>query len=260
VSACPFRLCNAEIRHVPEREQPGAAPTALVRIPQHPLGGHEELGLCPASLLLIPLSDYDVMQLEEQAGAIERILRGRNTPTPPPGSPELPVPHGDWDSLNRPREPYRPGRVARPDPNPYWFRQGPGQGTQAGHGGYTAPPPMEQVLLPPTSPVRDPAGFIGPEAPPSTTTSTGGTTGVSSVEEVRAAISAAGEVCTQVSSSLSGLASEAGTALATLNTVRETSVDPLGAPQVAAAIERIEEANALLLQAIEIGNIYKGTL
>jgi hypothetical protein len=236
VTACPFSLCDAEVQLVPERERPGADPKALVRVPQHQLGGHSEFGLCPASLLLVPLSAYDAQQLADQADAIERILQDRETRVEPVSPAASPTP--------------------APGPDPRWFTPAPGQGTKAGHGGYNAPPRAEPWLFPPTSPVREPGGFIGPQPPPST----GGNTGVSTVEEVKAAISAAGQELAEVVDALFPLEEQAGRALAALNTIRETSIDTMGAPQIADAIEKIGEANHLLRMAIEAGTTYKATM
>jgi hypothetical protein len=250
MTACPFTLCSASVTMVAERAAPGPDPQAVRRVPQHQLGGHEELGLCPASLLLVPLSDYDAEQLATQAAAIGRLLALR-----------APVDEPRPDRSRRdPGTGTAPGRVPRPDNDPRWFRGSPGGRTTGpvGHQGYDQLP---QVLLPPTGPERAPLRVLGPEpAAPSTTSTSGGSAGMSSVQEVREAISAAGEVCAQVSQGLFALESEAGTALAALDSIRETSVDPMGVPQIRSAIEKIGEANALLRQAIEIGVNYKASL
>jgi hypothetical protein len=229
-----------------------AAPSlgALRRVPQHPLGGHETFGLCPASLLLVPLSDYDAAQLEEQAQAIERMLAERDRPD----SPFPPM-------VGKSPEPKRPkGRD--------WFRQinlgGGGRG--GGHQGYE---PMEQVLLPgdapsgltPSLPTQPPAGDA-PAAGPSTnapTTRQGGS-GVASVSEVKATIQEADRILAEQIDKLFALEGELTTAARLLNAVRQTSVDPMGLPQVRAAIEQIGEANAMLRQAIEENTTYMGTM
>lgn len=249
MSQCPAApLCAANLTMLAELKEPGSN-EGTRRVPQHPLGGHEEFGLCPASLMLLPLSDYDKEQLRQQKLAIERILRDRGVAAafqadePGPRDPSRgPVP---------PPRHSRTGRVPQPDEDARWFRSGPDQGNRAGHGAYIAPPVMPQVLLPPVSPVREPVGYVGP-AP-----STGGNSGVSSVEEVKAAISAAGEICATASQELFRIEGEVGSALEVMNTVRQTSVDPMGAPQISEAIEKIGEANALLRIAIEAGVTYK---
>lgn len=236
MTACPFTLCSASVAMVAERAAPGPSPDAVVRVPQHRLGGHEDLGLCPASLLLVPLSDYDAEQLATQAAAIGRLIEDR---APRPVDEPVPTP--------------------QPESDPRWFRSsGWGDIRQSGYQGYDQ---MPQVLLPPTGPEREPLRIVGPQAAaPSATTSTGGSAGVSSVQEVRAAVSAAGQVCAQVVDGLFALEGEAGTALAALNTIRETSIDPMGAPQIMAAVEKIGEAAALLREAIEVGVTYKAGL
>lgn len=248
MTACPFSLCSASLTMVAERAAPGTEPQALRRVPQHRLGGHEDLGLCPASLLLVPLSDYDAEQLAVTAAAIGRLIEDRA-----PRPVDEPRARGEGTGM-------LPGRVPRPDSNPRWFRQGGGSKPHAA-GGYQGYDQIPQVLLPPTGPEREPLKVIGPEpAAPSTTTSTGGSAGVSSVQEVRAAVSAAGEVCAQVVGMLSASTAEIEGALAALNTIRETSIDDMGAPQITAAIERIEEATVLVRSAIEAGLTYQAGL
>lgn len=227
---------------VPEREAPGANPNALVRVPQHTLQPFSEFGLCPASLLSYPLSDYDQQQLAAQADVLQAIIEGRFQKVVEDAGDPVPK---DWKEFVKDPEPYRPGRVPQPDANPKWFKQGPGQGTRAGHGGRNFSPPLPVVLLP-EKPANDDSTKGGPN--------------MASVEEVKAIVSAAGVHCAEVSGALFALESQAGEALQLLNFVRETSVDPMGAPEVAQAIEKIGEANALLRRAVEIGNTYKGTL
>jgi hypothetical protein len=246
--ACPFRLCSTTVDMVIERADPNPMPNGLARVPQHPCGGYEEFGLCPGSLLYIPLTRYDADQLEAQAKMFERIIRDRDAAAakPDPG----PEKHGDWRDLVKPPEPYRPGREPQPDPNPHWFKDS--QSTvPGGTPGQVAPPAMEPMYFPPTSPVREPLKVVGPE------TTTGGSTGVSTVEGVKAAIGAAGEICAIASRELFRIEGDIGRALELMNTIRETSIDPMGAPQISAAIEQVGEANASLRAAIEAGATYR---
>lgn len=78
---CPFRLCDATIVTVTELHAPGSDATTT-RISRHALGGHEEFGLCPASLQEVPLSLDAREQLADQAAIIERILREREAAKP----------------------------------------------------------------------------------------------------------------------------------------------------------------------------------
>lgn len=228
MTGCPFRLCSASVEMLAELKAPGSN-EALRRVPQHQLGGHEELGLCPASLKAVPLSSYDAEQLEEQAQAIDRLLqarasRGGETPR----------------ATQQPSSAFAP----RPDPNPQWFRPNPG----GKGGGQTAGAAMEQVLLP-----RKPLRLVGPAS----TTPTKGNQ-MASVEGVNAMLIRAAQLSAEAADGLfvaEGLASQA---LQLLNVVRESSVDSLGAPQVTQAIEKIGEAGALLRKAIEINTTYQG--
>jgi hypothetical protein len=76
VIACPFRLCNADVTLLTERGQLNTEAT-MQRVPQHQTGGHEDFGLCPASLMVVPLDAYSRAQLDEQAVALQRIIRDR---------------------------------------------------------------------------------------------------------------------------------------------------------------------------------------
>lgn len=74
---CPFRLCSTFVIPIVEQAVATDDELTLQRIPQHPLGGHEEFGLCPASLMQLPLTAYMSEQLEAQAAALERIISER---------------------------------------------------------------------------------------------------------------------------------------------------------------------------------------
>jgi hypothetical protein len=74
--ACPFRLCNADVTLLTERGQLNTEAT-MQRVPQHQTGGHEDFGLCPASLMVVPLDDYSRAQLVEQARSLRRIIDAR---------------------------------------------------------------------------------------------------------------------------------------------------------------------------------------
>lgn len=234
MTACVFRLCTAEITMVPEREAPGADPRALVRVPQHRLGGHEEFGLCPASLLAYPISDYDATELETMAVAIERMISDRVRSK---------AEARDVEQGGNPSNGDRPGTDR-------WFRNSDGD---PNGGGQNSGPHAEQQLLPPKSPNRLPPGILrpGPLQPPP------GGFAVTSVEGVKRIITRAGEVLAEASAELFITEGRASEAAELLNLVRDTSSDPMGAPEVMAAIEKIGEANELLRQAIEIGVTYK---
>lgn len=74
---CPFRLCSTDVVTVTELLAPGHSDAILLRVSAHALGGHEEFGQCPASLLQLPLSSYDLAQLADQDFVIQRILDER---------------------------------------------------------------------------------------------------------------------------------------------------------------------------------------
>jgi hypothetical protein len=76
MTACPFKLCSADVTLLTERGQLDTEAT-IQRVPQHQTGGHEEFGLCPASLMVVPLDAYSRGQLDEQAVALQRIIRDR---------------------------------------------------------------------------------------------------------------------------------------------------------------------------------------
>lgn len=245
MTACVFRLCSSSVTMVAELARPGSD-EALRRVPQHPLGGREEFGLCPGSLLLVPLSTYDAEQLEQQAAAIERLIEQREARPDRPAQPS-----GEPGRL--------PGRLAMPDPDPRWFRH-----NHAGGGDRRHSPPIvvaderiEQVLVPhpgrdPEKIDRPPLGVIGPVST--------GKGSMSTVAEVRATVGAAVELEAQAADALFGVQGDLGAALQLLNVVRESSVSDMGAPLVAQAIEKLDEARALLAAATEAAQTYVATL
>ena len=248
-ASCPFELCNATVTMVAELKRPGSN-EGLRRVPQHRLGGHEELGQCPASLLVLPLSDYDVKHLITQAAALRRMLADRR-----PERSEPPVAK-DWTARVREPEPYRPGLRPRPAAvPPQAFRPNGGTGgadsKTTGHKGHDR---MPVVLTP-----RQPPGWLGPSGSSGETT-TGGSDAVTSVEDVRGTIIEAGRLLAESVDGLFALEGAIGGAVELLNVVRDTSSSDLGVPQALGAVEKLEQARGLLRQAIETGTTYGGTL
>jgi hypothetical protein len=76
MTACPFKLCSAIVDLLVEQPMPIDA-EPIYRVPQHQTGGHEDFGLCPASLMVVPLDDYSRAQLVEQARSLRRIIDAR---------------------------------------------------------------------------------------------------------------------------------------------------------------------------------------
>lgn len=85
---------------------------------------------------------------------------------------------------------------------------------------------------------------------------------MATVREVRAAIDAANELIAEAQGALNTVvAGKLAEAKVKIDFVRQTSVDPLGAPQLAAAIELLEQQVApLCSSAIESNMTYKAGL
>jgi hypothetical protein len=85
---------------------------------------------------------------------------------------------------------------------------------------------------------------------------------VATVPEVRAAIDRANHLIAEAQGALNTqVAGKLGEAKVLLDWIRQTSVDPLGVPQVAAAIELCEQQVApLCTLAIEQNLTYRGSL
>lgn len=120
LTRCPFRHCLADLMLVIEQATPGDDESTVKRIPQHRIVGEaERFGQCPASLMIIPLDAYCRETLATIAEEIGRMIAPPADPPPPRES----APRGGIFPVT--------GRD--------WFRPGPGQGTQAGHGGVNVP-------------------------------------------------------------------------------------------------------------------------
>ncbi len=236
MTACVFELCSAQVDMVAEKAAPGPAPEALRRVPQHQLGGHEELGLCPASLMLVPLSRYDHEQLDQQHAAIQRLLGDREKaarsldPTTTGSQPPGPLVQGP--------EPYRPGRAPRPDDNPQWFK--PNKGSSPRHH-----PPLQgfpPLTLVPTSGPYPPGGSPVPTA-----------------GEVRATLNRALQLIAEAQTEIStGPEDKLAQALQLLNFAKQGSDATLGTPQVLAALDKLTEASDNCRSAIEDVATYMG--
>jgi hypothetical protein len=245
---CVFALCTAVLTMLAELKAPGSD-EGLRRVPQHRLGGHEEFGQCPASLMALPLSEYDTEQLAVQLQAIQRMITDRTTAAV--DRPEPPV-QKDWRSRVLPVETYRSQMKARPDPvPPSGFRPNGGGGRGIGHTGYDR---MPVVLTP-----RQPSGWLGPSGSSGETT-VGGSAGVTSVEDVKRVIARADELLAEASDMAFIVEGKISEGAELLNIVRDTARSDIGAPQALAAIEKIGEVRDLLRQAIEESATYRGTL
>lgn len=80
---------------------------------------------------------------------------------------------------------------------------------------------------------------------------------MASVAETKAALSAVSVELAQVVQALFGIEGDLSRALEIMNVVRETSVDPIGAPEISAAIAKIEEASTLLRKSIDDNMQYR---
>lgn len=78
VISCPFGPCDASFTLLTERGQLDTEAT-VQRIPQHQAGGHEDFGMCPASLMVFPLDQYSQNQLSAQAAIMIRITGDRES-------------------------------------------------------------------------------------------------------------------------------------------------------------------------------------
>jgi hypothetical protein len=82
-----------------EQATPGDDEATVKRVPQHQIVGEaERFGMCPASLMIIPLDDYSRRSLETQADAIGPMLV--HPVDAPPGEP---APGGGIFRVGRPR-------------------------------------------------------------------------------------------------------------------------------------------------------------
>jgi hypothetical protein len=245
---CAFVSCSATVELIIELKAPGVD-EAIVREPQHSLGGHEEFGLCPASLMQIPLSEYDAEQLVEQAYAIDRILRQRAA-RDEDAAPVEQVKHGDWRDHVKLPEAFRRGRRPQQSGSAHWFRSS--ERAKNTGGTNVNEDVMPQQLIP-----RKPPGWLGPTG--SSGETTGGTDAVTSVEDVKAKIAAAGELIAQAKQALFATEEMMSQAAQILNTVRETSASDMGAPQLIAAIEKVGEANHDLELSLDAGTAWRGS-
>lgn len=227
MAKCPLRVCRAEFEHVtqqvwPEGDWPAGTPRPIVAsIPLHNLVAEGAPTMaCPASLMVLPLGAYKESVLREQADNIERLLERRNSPVIGAGTKD------------REAEPH--GRTPNPDEAPYWFRD---------HG--TGPTP-EGLPQGPTGYPRMQLGELG-EA-------------LASVAEVRQTLLAVEAMIEDGRASVMAGEARLTDALGLINICRETSVDPMGAPQLAVAIEKLNEASAGMLLAAQESERYRTSL
>jgi hypothetical protein len=217
VSECPFKLCNANVIMLVEQAVASDDEGTIQRVPQHQTGGHEDFGLCPASLMVVPLDTYSSEQLDEQAVALLRIVRDRKAAA----AQNEPASGGDNGQPEHPSTPH-------PDPRKAsnWFENS----------------------------VRPPLRLL-----PADGSNTTGGQSVASIEEIKAALERAGQLAAEAKDAVFVAEGKAAEALQLVNFIRDTSVDPIGAPQLLEAIRLMLEAGTQLQLAIEANTTYRST-
>lgn len=257
-----------------EQAAPGDDETTLKRVPQHRIVGEaERFGQCPASLMVIPLDAYSRDALKTQAQAMSLMLKPPADP-PAPVSPASTAPTGGIFPVGRPRRDDEHPLTPHPDEHHPWFRWTSGGGTggvnvpqhgKAGQG--VVPLPDEPHAGPgpgraskPHQPTADDVKTVIVDPPARDNQPQRSTAGMSTVEEVKAAISAAGATMTQAIAALAAAEEEISSAARLLDFIRQTSVDPMGFPQAMTAIERLGEAMGMLRASVEAGESYKASL
>lgn len=226
MSECPFKLCNANVILVVEQAVAGDDEGILQRVPQHQTGGHEEFGLCPASLMLVPLDVHSRVQLDEQAVALLRILRDRSAAAA--AEPATPGDHGQPEHQLTPHPTNRPNG---------WFTQ---------HEGGSGVP-------------HQPPGRVPFRALPADGSKTIGGQSVTSIEEVKAMLERAGVLTAEAKDAVFIAEGKGADALQLVNFVRTQSVDPIGAPDLVEAIRLMNDAGTALQRAIEANVTYRGS-
>lgn len=133
MARCPFAPCKANITVVNERAQPGSSSTGLGRVPMHMLEGSTvRYGMCPASLLSLPLDSLALSRLQRQEQLLARMEEEQR--------------HAERESADDDRGEH--SKTPHPDySGATWFKSS------------TAPAPQN---VPPRRPHRRPMGVLGP--------------------------------------------------------------------------------------------------
>lgn len=208
---CPLSVCAAGLTLVVIRTSPGDTTADGRLVPEHSLQTTFALPSmpCPASLMSWPLTAYARQLLDQQDEAIKRLAEA-DADAPVRPRPALPV-HG---------------RRPQPDADPYWFRNsGGGKPSNIGHVGR----PVFRLL---------PAdGAIPPER---------GTPVLASVDEFKAILLRAQDIESEALVALAVVSGKAATALQMLNVTRIASGHDFGTSALVAAVEKLDEAAALI--------------
>lgn len=202
MTACIFRLCGAFFPDGSTLIQavPGDDELTTQMLPQHRLEGHEEFGLCPASLMYLPATAYVLAQMETQAQVLERILAEREQ---------------------------RFDRVMTAGTSEHSL----------------TPHPVAGGLFGTGSAHYEQRGAT-----------------VSTVAEVKKAINVVKTLVSEARLDATNCGNKVADALAKINVIRETSVDPIGAPALGRALDLADELKAACTRAIEEMETYKGSL
>lgn len=227
---CPFSMCSASVLPIIEQASAGDDEATLQRVPGHALGGHEEFGMCPASLLQLPVDDYARGQLADQAANIQRILDSRAGTAEPAGGGMA----GNEHQL-------------APHPAPsHPFKSYAGTNLPTKSGGPNIPGRMPIIRMPLQSLPADGSNTIGGSA-------------LSSIGEVKGILARAGVLTAEAKDTIFAAEAKLAEALQLVNFVRAESIDPIGAPQLIEAIRHLGEAGQMLQMAIEANTTYRGT-
>lgn len=229
---CPAGKCAAEFQPVMQLARPGDTVPTLATVPRHVVQfvGVPGQPTCPASLLPLPLTDHAQRVVDEAFEGLIRSMRRRE---------EVP-PHG-----RKPVDGTEHSLTPHPRPDSHWFNGG----SNAGGG-----PQPHDHLNNPSRPVLRllPADGSIPASK--------GAPLVSSVAEVHGALDAANQQITEAQAQAVGARESIEHALAQVNFVRDTSVDAMGAPHLASALDLCQDVINRLTAAIEANNTYAATL
>lgn len=227
---CPFVYCEARPARLREQGAPAPADGLhAMRIAQHAMAGEFDWwGPCPASLMTEPLGTQARALLEEVRQSIDRAKQRRDAV-----ATDKPAQRSSGTGGH--------SLTPRPDAEPTWFK--PSRGDTAGPAPVRHNPDGPGLLGAPPRPAAPPT--------PSTTPSTTGGGGMSSVAEVRAALSGINHRLGELQQVAQGLSGELAEVQATIEHTRQESVDPMGAPPVIAAIEAADTVSSLIIQATE---------
>ena len=219
---CPFSACTWSGVPLVLQAMPGDDELTSQHVPQHDLTPNQQYGMCPASLMTLPLSIEARRTLAE---AEDSAVRFRIS----------------LDVISRPAPLGAPPHSKAPDPSrgsDRWFRAGAtGDNPRGEHGplGYQRSPLGY-------TPGRDEGGSMA------------------SVADVKAALQNAQRLAAEAQELTQGALFKFMEAHAVASWVRQTSVDPIGTAALTAAMERLQEAMTLAAQAIDEQGTYGASL